>query len=67
MQLDFVQGQPFEQGQLAALYSRQQQQLNEQLHLGSLSNSDHQGYGLQDPSMQPSWHNPDLGPHPWMS
>ncbi len=62
---DCVQGgQPFEQGQLAALYS-QQQQLSHQLQLSSLSDSE-QAYGLQDPGMQPTWQNPDLGQGHWM-
>ena len=67
MQWSCVQGgQPFEQGQLAALYTQQQQQLNQQLQLSSLSDSDHQGFGLQDPGMQPAWQCPDLEPGPWM-
>ena len=56
-------GQSFEQRQLAALYS--QQQLSQQLQLSSLSDSE-QAYGLQDPGMQPTWQNPDLGQGHWM-
>lgn len=59
-----AQGQPFDQSQLAALYS--QQQLRQQLQLGGLPESEQPSFSLQDSSMLPTWHNPDPGAGPWL-
>ena len=61
-----IQGQAFDQGQLAALYSQQQHLSQQHLQLGSLTDSE-QAFSLQDAGMQSSWHNSDLSPGPWMS
>jgi len=59
-----VQGQVYDQGQLAALYS--QQHLSEHLNVGGLSDSERPAFSLQNLNMQPTWHNPNLAPGSWM-